>query len=196
MGGITPAASKVIQGTLPLASMWQWLLLARGFVKILPAEPSAEDAVVFGWIHPYPCLSLRMHLPVWGTAVVSKDPVVATLPPVAVILLVTALLAGCGTGLMALDPLVEDAGADAFLDRVAKQCTGKTIGRASLGTLIDDSQDVDQGAYFVDLTTKLYFGKVTREDYKNSINAFFPTGDNQAGLECIFANLGSGGGSQ
>jgi len=127
---------------------------------------------------------------------VSKDPVVSTLPPVAGILLVTALLAGCGTGLMAPDPLVENPDADAFLDRVAKQYASKTIGRASLGTLIDDSQDVDQGAYFVDLTTKLYFGKVTREDYKNSINTFFPTGDNQAGLECIFANLGPGGGSQ
>ena len=103
--------------------------------------------------------------------------------------IIMACLSGCGGSVMAPDPFIENPGAEAFFDRVAKQCSDKTIGRSTLEILIDQSQEENQGAYFIDLTTKLYFGKVSRQQYASDINSFFPAGDNQEGLDCIFANL-------
>lgn len=40
---------------------------------------------------------------------------------------------------------------------------------------------------FVDETTKLYFGTVSPEQYRSDINGFYPTGANDAALDCIFS---------
>lgn len=104
-----------------------------------------------------------------------------------------AMLAGCGGGLMAPDPWGEDPGAEAFLDRVAKQCAREKVGASTLPELINDFQNSSQSDYFIDLTTKLYFGKVSKAEYASDVNAFFPGGDNQKGLDCIFARLEGAG---
>jgi hypothetical protein len=44
--------------------------------------------------------------------------------------------------------------------------------------------------YFADETSKLYFGRVEKDAYATDINAFYPTGTNQAALDCIFQQLG------
>lgn len=109
------------------------------------------------------------------------------------LVLCAALLGGCGGGLTAPDPWQEDRGADAFLDRVSKHCAKHTIGGNTLPQLIDDNQYGAQTDYFIDITTKLYFGKVSRNSYANNVNAFFPAGDNTQGLDCIFAELDAAG---
>ncbi len=40
--------------------------------------------------------------------------------------------------------------------------------------------------FFVDLTSKFWFGQLTPAQYADNINAFYPTGTNQAALDCIF----------
>ena len=96
---------------------------------------------------------------------------------------VILLLSGCGGNVMAPDPIVEDAGANAFLTRVANECGNKSVGNNQLDWLINESDD----AYFVDETTKLYFGTVSPEQYRSDINGFYPTGANDAALDCIFS---------
>lgn len=95
-------------------------------------------------------------------------------------------LCGCGGNLAAPDALVEDSGAEAFLNQVAKGCADKSIGNNQLNWLINESDD----SYFLDETTKLYFGKVSREQYRSDINGFYPTGANDTALTCIFSQLG------
>jgi hypothetical protein len=116
-----------------------------------------------------------------------KDPKVSKIAILTQIPIILACLSGCGGNLMAPDPIVENPEAEAFLNRVAEQCADKTIGRSSLNMLINQTQDED--AYFTDLTTKLYFGKVSHQQYASDINSFYPIGDNQAGLDCIFEQL-------
>lgn len=95
------------------------------------------------------------------------------------------LLTGCGNPVLS-DRFVENKGAEAFLDRVAKNCGKLTIGRQQLGYLLDmNSNDI----YFIDVSSKLYFGRVDRNTFSSDINAFYPTGDNQAALDCIFYQL-------
>jgi hypothetical protein len=106
-----------------------------------------------------------------------------------VALLPALVLSGCGAGLMAPDPMIEDAGANAFLDRVSINCRDKTIGGNRLADLVNNSQNDGQADFFIDLTTKLYFGRTTRSAYASNVDAFFIGGDNAAGLNCIYSEL-------
>ena len=103
----------------------------------------------------------------------------------AVIGAVTLVLSGCGGNVMAPDPIIENPGADAFLTRVAKECGNKSVGSNQLNWLINESDD----AYFVDETTKLYAGTVSRYQYRSDINGLYPTGANDPALDCIFSKL-------
>ena len=107
--------------------------------------------------------------------------------------ILSTILAGCGGGLIAPDPWIEDPGADAFLDRVSKQCAGKTIGGRTLSEMLTAFQNDAQQDYFIDVTTKLYAGRISQEAYTSDIDAFFPRGDNKAGLNCIFDTLAASG---
>ncbi len=97
------------------------------------------------------------------------------------------VLHGCGGGLVTPDSVVENPGAEAFLDQVDKRCGKLSIGNQPLSYLLDvNSND----AYFIDETSKLYFGKVDQSTFADDINSFYPTGANQPALDCIFAQLG------
>jgi hypothetical protein len=92
-------------------------------------------------------------------------------------------LAGCGGGLVA----PEGPATNAFLDQVGSRCGKLSIGSQPISFLMDmNSNDV----YFVDETSKLAAGEIDRATYASDINSFYPAGDNQAALDCIFDQLG------
>lgn len=95
-------------------------------------------------------------------------------------------LHACGT-VVAPDALLENPGAEAFLDRVGSHCGKLSIGNQTLGYLLDENSD---DTYLVDESSKLYFGDVSRATFANDINSFYPTGENQPALDCLFAQLG------
>ena len=97
-----------------------------------------------------------------------------------------AMLPGCGGNPILSDRLVENEGAEAFLDRVAKNCGNLSIGNQQLKYLLGGNSD---DTYFIDESSKLYFGAVERGAYASDINAFYPGGANQPALDCIFAQL-------
>jgi hypothetical protein len=98
-------------------------------------------------------------------------------------------LAGCGPNGFARDSLVEDKGAQAFLDRIQKNCAKLSVGDSPINFLLSTaSNDVT----FVDMTSKLYLGQFSRKDYTDGINAFYATGTNQPALDCIFKQQGAG----
>jgi len=98
----------------------------------------------------------------------------------------TLVLAGCGVNPVLSDRLVENKGAEAFLDRIQQSCGTLTVGHQQLSYLLGESSD---DTYFVDESSKLYFGRVDKENYSTDINAFYPGGTNQPTLDCIFAQL-------
>ena len=95
-------------------------------------------------------------------------------------------MAGCGTNPVLSDRLGENKGAEAFLDRVGKNCGKLSVGNQPLNYLLDENSD---DTYFIDESSKLYFGRVDRDAYSTDINAFYPTGANQDALVCIFDQL-------
>jgi hypothetical protein len=98
----------------------------------------------------------------------------------------TMALGGCGSDPVVSDRFVENKGAEAFLDRIAQNCGTLSVGNQQIRYLLDVNSD---DTYFVDVSSKLYFGRVEKDAYTSDINAFYPTGTNQAALECIFQQL-------
>jgi len=91
-------------------------------------------------------------------------------------------LAGCGGDLVA----PEGPATNSFLNQVAAQCGHQMIGKQTIAYLLDvNSNDV----YFVDETSKLAAGEIDKSTYADDINSFYPTGSNQAGLDCVFRQL-------
>jgi hypothetical protein len=99
----------------------------------------------------------------------------------------TMALAGCGGNAALSDRVVENKGAEGFLDRIEQNCGTLSVGNQQIKYLLGMSSD---DTYFVDETSKLYFGRVEKDAYATDINAFYPTGTNQAALDCIFQQLG------
>ena len=97
----------------------------------------------------------------------------------------TLSLGGCGTQGFAPDALVENPGANAFLTQVNKACGDMNLGRATIAWLIQSQDDV----YFVDETTKLYFGDISKAQYASDISGFYPVGDSSRALACIYQQL-------
>lgn len=98
-----------------------------------------------------------------------------------------AVLAGCGSNPMLSDRLEENKGAEAFLDRVEKNCGKLSLGNQPVDYLLSENSD---DTYFVDESSKLYFGRVDRKAYSADINSFYPGGADQRVLDCIFRQLG------
>jgi hypothetical protein len=96
-----------------------------------------------------------------------------------------AALAGCGKEGFVRDSVVEDPAANAFLTQVGKQCGNLNVGTGTINWLLQSQDDI----YFVDLTTKLFLGDMTRAKYKEDINSFYPVGDSSRAVECIFGQL-------
>jgi hypothetical protein len=94
-------------------------------------------------------------------------------------------LAGCGKEGFVRDSVVEDPAANAFLTQVGKQCGNLNVGTADIAWLLRSQDDI----YFVDLTTKLFLGDMTRAKYKEDINSFYPVGDSSRAVECVFQQL-------
>lgn len=92
-------------------------------------------------------------------------------------------LAGCsGGGLIA----PETPQSNAFLDQVDANCGKLSIGNQPLNYLLDIN---NSDTYFIDEASKLSAGMVDKATFASDINAFYPTGSNQAALECIFTQL-------
>lgn len=94
-------------------------------------------------------------------------------------------LPGCGTDGFARDSVVEDSGAEAFLDRIQTNCAKLSVGNQQLDWLLQGSNDVG----FVDAASKYYLGQFNTKQFRDYINSFYPTGTNDPALGCIDSQL-------
>jgi hypothetical protein len=92
------------------------------------------------------------------------------------VVVVSAGLAAC-----APDAWKADSGYDGWTNKVIQECYPRSIGGAQFTPLFNQPA-------FLDQTSRLYFGKIDRQQYTDVINSFYP-GDNKAALDCIFAKL-------
>lgn len=97
-------------------------------------------------------------------------------PAAACLVVATAAIAAC-----APDAWKPAPGFDGWTNRITQECYPRTIGDAQFTALFNQPS-------FLDLTSRLYFGKIDRHQYTDQVNSFYP-GDNRAALDCMFAKL-------
>lgn len=103
------------------------------------------------------------------------------------LLVATALLGGCGQDLIAPDSLVESAGADAYLDRIAKNCGKLSLGARNVEYVVNFAND----AFFLDVTSKFYHGRISAAQFADDVNTSFLAGDNGPAIRCMIAQRGA-----
>ncbi|MEA3640098.1 MAG: hypothetical protein VBE63_09165 [Lamprobacter sp.] len=88
------------------------------------------------------------------------------------------LLGGCSGSLVA----PEGPASNAFLNQVDARCGKLSVGSQPIGYLLDMSSD---DTTFMDETAKLGAGTIDAETYASDINSFYPSGNNQAAIDCV-----------
>jgi hypothetical protein len=108
--------------------------------------------------------------------------------PILVLVLGT-LLAGCAPDEVRSNDLTAF---NAFIRKIGTVCGPQRIGTKDIGEMIrlaDGGNDSDY-AYFLDVTSKLYYGRMSAATYRESLTgAFGPGAANDAGFACILNSL-------
>ena len=103
------------------------------------------------------------------------------------ILLAAVLVGACSSRpVVPPDPRLRDPTAREFLVRVDRTCANYGIGGETVGYEMDVNND---DARFLNLTTALFFAEITRQDYAEKIDVFYPGGSNRMAIQCILAEL-------
>ena len=105
---------------------------------------------------------------------------------VATLALALATLAGCAPDAMNNR---QATGFNAFLDQIAKECSPLQIGSYQMSQAIQYNRMDENSIYFMDQTSRLYYGTIAPDSYANSINAFFQGGSDNVAVSCILSKL-------
>lgn len=79
-------------------------------------------------------------------------------------------------------------GFDAFLTQVQNACYYKPIGIVNVGDMLS-SPGSRQSTYFIDQTSRLYFGKITRAQWTTGVTAFIQGRASDPGVGCVLDQL-------
>jgi hypothetical protein len=101
-----------------------------------------------------------------------------------------AAIAGC-----APDAWKPSPGFDGFLDQVQKACYYRPIGVVNVGDMLTNPGNM-QSSYFIDQTSRLYFGKISRDAWVSGVTAFIQGRADDPGVRCVLAELDKAQASQ
>ena len=80
-------------------------------------------------------------------------------------------------------PLIQSM-SNEFLAKIGQVCRGKTIGIWTVDQLVRRSHSM-HGEYFVDQTSRLYFGKINANDWGTTASAFLGGWPSDPGIACV-----------
>ena len=80
-------------------------------------------------------------------------------------------------------------GYNAFLDKIARECAPLQIGTYQMTQMIQRNAMDDNYIYFIDQTSRLYYGTITQAGYRSSIDGFFLGGSTNIAIDCILSKL-------
>lgn len=97
--------------------------------------------------------------------------------------LAAVVLAAC-----APDAWKPSPGYDAFLNQVQKACYYQRIGLVNVGDMLANPGNM-QSSYFIDQTSRLYFGKISRAEWTTGVTAFIQGRAADPGVQCVLTEL-------
>jgi hypothetical protein len=93
-----------------------------------------------------------------------------------------AALTALVLGACAPDAWRPDPGFEGFLNQIQRECAYFQIGLSGYNQLFADAR-------FLDITSRLYYGKVTRQSWQESMEAMYSADPNDRGMACLLAKL-------
>jgi hypothetical protein len=109
--------------------------------------------------------------------------------PQSVVLVVVLLLPGLWSCAPDAVTSRQATGYNAFLDQIARECKPLQVGRYQMSEMIQRNAMVDDYVYFIDQTSRLYYGTISEAAYRSSINGFFEGGSTGVAIDCILSKL-------
>jgi hypothetical protein len=107
--------------------------------------------------------------------------------PVALVLaLLLPVIGGCASDSVTNR---QATGYNAFLDTIARECNPLQIGRYQMSQMIQRNAIDDDYIYFIDQTSRLYYGTISPAAYRSSIDGFFLGGSTGVAIDCIVSKL-------
>jgi hypothetical protein len=103
--------------------------------------------------------------------------------PVSLLLVTSLALAGC-----APDSVQPSSGFDAWSNAVASKCNFAMIGSYEVGSLLGFNA-TDQGVQFLDLTSRLYFGRIGPGEWTQGVTTLLNGQPGDPGVGCVLAQL-------
>jgi hypothetical protein len=99
-----------------------------------------------------------------------------------------ALLATLAIAACAPDAWKPAPGYDGFLTQVQNACYYQRIGMANVGDIVTNPGNMNS-IYFIDQTSRLYFGKITRDSWTSGVTAFLQGRADDPGVQCVLQQL-------
>ena len=88
-------------------------------------------------------------------------------------------VAGC-----APDAILPERPYDAFLDRVQRNCGNLRLGPEFINTLLRQ-----QDPYFLDLTSRLFYGRVSEQNFVDALESFYNAPPGSPSIRCILQQM-------
>jgi hypothetical protein len=106
----------------------------------------------------------------------------------AAVMLAAAGLTGCAPDSVSNR---QATGFNSYLDTLTTSCRSLVIGSSDVGSWLMMRGSTDPNySYFLDMTSKLYYGTVSPDAYRNGLTGFLgPGSSNAQSFACIFSNL-------
>lgn len=79
-------------------------------------------------------------------------------------------------------------GFDGYVNKVSKVCAPIQLGRYQLADPLMGGAGGNSYDYWLDQTSRLYYRRIGAAQYRESLNAFFGTG-NDGTIDCLVSNL-------
>jgi hypothetical protein len=80
-------------------------------------------------------------------------------------------------------------GFNAFLNKIEVECNPLQIGNYQMSEMIKYNRMDENYIYFMDQTSRVYYGTISQAAYAQSINAFFLGGSTNIAIDCILSKL-------
>ena len=100
-----------------------------------------------------------------------------------------AALLPFGMSACAPDAWRPDSPYEAFLDQVQKKCWNLDIGSQEINSLLSGSGANSSGDYFIDLTSRMFNGQISVDNYVDTLTAFYNTKPDSPGIRCVLAQM-------
>lgn len=82
-----------------------------------------------------------------------------------------------------------DSPYEAFLDQVQQKCWNLDIGGQEINGLLSGSGANSSGDYFIDLTSRMFNGRISVDNYVDTLTAFYNTKPDSPGIRCVLAQM-------